>query len=167
MIDWNQINILDLFFSLLITTAFAAILTVGYHDELDNRLPTVESLENTINDWIENTDWADKEDNSQAQRDHLSTFENSCTELGEIFSNANTRAGNQLSGEFEAWVSNFKGHNGQAKELVIQGQNHNKASNPELQMELLFWALPTWRWKVGGAVRTLCRTVSHGGTIPL
>lgn len=131
----SQINILDLFLSLLFITAFAAILTVGYHDELDDRLPTVEFLEDTIDDWIENTAWVDEEDNSQAQRDRLSAFEDSCTEMREIFSNANTRAGNQLSEEFEAWVSSFKGHNGQAKELVIQGQKHNKGSNPELRME--------------------------------
>jgi glucan phosphoethanolaminetransferase (alkaline phosphatase superfamily) len=131
----SYINILDLFLSLLFTTAFAAILTVGYHDELDDRLPTVESLEDTIDEWIENTAWVNEEDNSQAQRDRLNAFEDSCTELRGIFSKANTRAGNQLSGEFEAWVSSFKDHNGQAKELVIQGQKHNKGTNPKLQME--------------------------------
>lgn len=131
----SQINILDLFLSLLFTSAFAAILTVGYHDELDDRLPTVESLEDTIDDWIENTAWVNEEDNSQAQRNRLDAFEANCDEIREILSNANTQAGKQLADEFEAWVSSFKGHNGQAKELVIQGQKHNKATNQELQTE--------------------------------
>lgn len=131
----RQINILDLFLSLLFTTAFAAILTVGYHDELDDQLPAVETLVDTIDDWIENTSWVDEEDNSQTQQDRLNAFEDNCDEIGEIFSNANTQAGKQLAQEFEAWVSSFKGHNGQAKELVIQGQKHNKATNQELQTE--------------------------------
>ena len=131
----SQINILDVFLSLLYTTAFAAIPTVGYHDELDDHLPTVETLEDTINDWIDNAAWVDEEDNSQAQRDRLNAFEDDCNELKAIFLNANTQAGKQLAEEFEAWVSNFEGHNGQAKELVIQGQKHNKGSNPEFRTE--------------------------------
>lgn len=131
----SQFNILDVFLSLLFTTAFAAILTVGYHDELDDHLPAVETLEDTIDDWIENTSWVDEEDNSQAQRDRLNAFEDNCNEIKEIFSNAHTDAGGELAEEFETWVSSFKGHNGQAKELVIQGQKHNKDSNQELQTE--------------------------------
>lgn len=131
----GQINILDLFLSLLFTTAFAAILTVGYHDEFEDHMPAVETLEGTIDDWIENTKWVYEEDNSQAQRDRLDAFEDSCDEIRAILSNANTQAGKQLAEEFEAWVSNFKRHSGQAKELVIQGQKHIKPANRELQME--------------------------------
>jgi hypothetical protein len=131
----SQINVLDVFLSLLFTTAFAAILTVGYHEELDDHLPSVETLEDTIEDWIDNTDWVDEEDNSQSQRDRLNAFEDGCNELKSVFSSANTQAGKQLAEEFEAWISDFEDHNGQAKELVIQGQKHNKGSNRELQTE--------------------------------
>lgn len=131
----NQINTLDLFLSLLFTTAFATILTVGYHDELDDHLPAVERLEDTIDDWIENSGWVEEEDNTQAQRDQLKAFEDSCDELRNILSNAHTQAGKEFSEEFVDWVSSFKEHNGQAKELVIKGQKHNKGSNQELRTE--------------------------------
>ncbi|WP_257299374.1 hypothetical protein [Haloarchaeobius sp. FL176] len=131
----SQINTLDIFLSLLFTTAFAAILTVGYHDELDDQLPAVEYLEDTVEDWVGNTAWVEKEDNTQAQRDQLNAFEDSCDELNDIFSNARTEAGNVFAEEFDTWVSSFKGHNGQAKELVIKGQKHNKGRNQELRTE--------------------------------
>lgn len=131
----NQITTLDIFLSLLFTTAFASILTVGYHDELDDHLPAVERLEETIEEWIENTAWVEEEDNTKAQRDGLKAFEESSNELESIFSNAHTQAGKQLSEEFGSWVSSFKQHNGQAKELVIEGQKHNKGSNQELRTE--------------------------------
>ena len=131
----SQINILDIFLSLLFTTAFAAILTVGYHDEFDEHLPRKETLEDAIEDWIETTAWTDEPDNSQAQRTGLSKFEDNCDNLVRMFSNARTKGGKELTKDLENWVSKFKDHKGQGKELVIQGQKHNKGRNKDLQTE--------------------------------
>lgn len=132
---WSQINLLDYFLSLLFISAFAAILTVGYHDELDSRLPTVDILDNAINEWIETTSWVDEPDNSQAQRESLEAFEDSCENLQSIFSTAHTLGGKELAQDFENWVSGFKQHKGQGKELVIQGQKHKTNKNKALQGE--------------------------------
>jgi ABC-type transport system involved in cytochrome bd biosynthesis fused ATPase/permease subunit len=67
----SQITILDIFLSLLFTTAFAAILTVGYHDEFDEHLPSNERLEDAIEEWIKSTSWTQEDDNSDAQRTGL------------------------------------------------------------------------------------------------
>lgn len=131
----NQINTLDVFLSLLFTTAFAAILAVGYHDEFDDQLPRVETLEDTIDDWIEATTWVEKPDNSQAQRTGLAEFEDNCENLVCVFSHAQTQGGKELAKDLENWVSDFREHNGQGKEIVIQGQKHNKARNKDLQTE--------------------------------
>lgn len=132
---WSQINLLDYFLSLLFITAFAAILTVGYHDELDSRLPTAGILGDAINGWIETSSWVDEPDNSQAQRESLEAFEDSCDNLQSIFSTAHTHAGKELAQDFENWVSGFEQHKGQGKELVIQGQKHKTERNKTLQGE--------------------------------
>ena len=131
----SQITTLDIFLSLLFTTAFAAILTVGYHDEFDEHLPSNDKLEDAIEGWIEASSWTEEPDNSRAQRTGLEEFEENCDELKEIFSNAYTEAGRELADDFETWVTDFKSHNGQGKELVIQGQKHNKGRNQDLQTE--------------------------------
>lgn len=131
----NEITLLDITLSSLFITALTAILTVGYYDEFDEKLPTQDTLEETIEEWIEATDWVDMDDNSTAQRDRLNEFEECCTDLVEVFSNANTTAGRKLAEDIENWVSQFDRHEGLGKELVIRGQNDNKAKNQELKTE--------------------------------
>jgi glucan phosphoethanolaminetransferase (alkaline phosphatase superfamily) len=129
----NQVNLLDIMLSILFITALTAILTVGYYDEFDEQLPSHEVLEETIEDWIETTDWVDEDDNSQAQQDRLVEFEENCANLVDIFSDANTEAGKKLAEDIESWISEFDQHQDQSKEIVMGRRKDNKDTDQELQ----------------------------------
>lgn len=131
----SQVNLLDIMLSILFITALTAILTVGYYDEFDEQLPKREVLENTVEKWMQTTDWVDEDDNSQSQKDRLESFIKSCNDLTDIFSAANTTGGQELSKDIDSWVSKFDQHQDQSKEIVMRRQKGNKDTDQDLQSE--------------------------------
>lgn len=131
----SQINLLDIALSFLFVTALAAILTVGYHDEFDEELPSKHESNEAIDDWLETTDWVDEDDNTQSQKERLERFEENCENLADIFSAANTIGGQKLFKDIESWVSKFDRHNDQGKEFVMGWQKDNNDTDQALQTE--------------------------------
>lgn len=123
---YGGLTVVEFVLGSMVTVNLSALLAIGFYAQFDDvGYPSQSEINATIDDWLEAMEWTDLPEGTREKEARYQEFQQLTEEVVELLEHADTREGERLQEEFEAWQEWCRQHGPLSQEAVIAGEVEN------------------------------------------